>query len=55
MATNSPSATLKSIRSSASTDPRAVPYSFRRPFTSITSADPRIAAPTKATPKESGI
>src|SRR5947209_3805817 len=45
MATNSPSPTVKSIPSRASTVPRAVPYSLRRPFTWITSADRAIATP----------
>jgi len=44
-AMNSPSPTVKSIRSSATTVPRGVPYSLRRPFTLITSADRAIAPP----------
>src|SRR5262249_31789160 len=45
MATNSPSATLKSISSTATTVPRGVPYSLRKPFTAITSADRPMAPP----------
>src|SRR5438270_8071135 len=45
MATNSPSPTVKSIPSSATTVPRGVPYSLRRPFTAITSAARAIAPP----------
>src|SRR5215468_3748179 len=45
MATNSPSATSKLIRSSAQTGPRTVLYSLRRFLTSITSTDATLTPP----------